>query len=142
MKVNAHSIVALRNQRRWSQEDLAAASGLSVRTIQRLESTASGSLDSLKAVSAAFDVDVRHIEDIRLKPRHLKLVAMPFAAFAAVSMIAAVLSGLAVRHGLLSEASGPNVVMTVMLASLVASVIVTGLKFYDEFGPFWKRWNL
>lgn len=42
----------------WTQEDLATASGVSVRTIQRMETGKNASLDSWKAIAAAFDIDV------------------------------------------------------------------------------------
>ncbi|MEP1230811.1 MAG: helix-turn-helix transcriptional regulator [Litorimonas sp.] len=40
----------------WTQEDLAAASGLSVRTIQRIEARGKCSKDSLQALLAALDI--------------------------------------------------------------------------------------
>lgn len=48
----------LRLERAWSQEQLAALSGLSVRTIQRIERGQNPGLDSLKALAAVFDIDV------------------------------------------------------------------------------------
>jgi len=48
----------LRVERGWSQETLADISGLSVRTIQRLERGGNASLDTLGALAAAFEVDV------------------------------------------------------------------------------------
>ena len=48
----------LRLDRGWSQETLAEISGLSVRTIQRLERGGNASLDSLCALAAVFEVDV------------------------------------------------------------------------------------
>lgn len=50
-------IQKLRLQHGWSQEQLAELSGLSVRTIQRLERGASASAESLKAVAAVFEID-------------------------------------------------------------------------------------
>lgn len=47
----------LRLERAWSQETLAEISGLSVRTIQRVEHGAVPSLDTRAALAAAFDVD-------------------------------------------------------------------------------------
>lgn len=49
---------ALRKKRNWSQEQLAEKSGLSVRTIQRIESTNKAGFASLRALAAVFDVDV------------------------------------------------------------------------------------
>lgn len=48
----------LRIERGWSQETLAEISGLSVRTIQRLERGGNASLETLGALAAAFEVDV------------------------------------------------------------------------------------
>lgn len=56
-------IQKLRLQRGWSQEQLSALSGVSVRTIQRLEGGQSGSLDSLKALAAVFDVDFNRLKE-------------------------------------------------------------------------------
>lgn len=50
-------IQKLRLQRGWSQEQLADLSGLSVRTIQRLERGQAASVESLKALGAAFEID-------------------------------------------------------------------------------------
>ena len=47
----------VRAQRKWSQEQLAELSGLSVRTIQRLERGAPSDLDSRRAIARALDLD-------------------------------------------------------------------------------------
>ena len=56
----------LRLQRGWSQELLAEFSGLSVRTIQRIERGQQPSLESLKSLAAVFEVDLTELkqEDI------------------------------------------------------------------------------
>ncbi|WP_271407891.1 helix-turn-helix domain-containing protein [Pseudomonas sp. Q1-7] len=46
----------LRQRRFWTQDDLAAISGLSVRTIQRIESTGVCSTESKMALASAFDL--------------------------------------------------------------------------------------
>ena len=51
-------VKALRLHRAWSQEQLAEISGLSSRTVQRLEQGGKASLETLKALAAAFDVPV------------------------------------------------------------------------------------
>jgi transcriptional regulator with XRE-family HTH domain len=50
-------IQKLRLQRGWSQEQLAELSGLSVRTIQRIERGQTASVESLKCLAAVFGVD-------------------------------------------------------------------------------------
>ena len=52
-----------RLQRGWSQEQLAELSGLSTRTIQRLERGQTPSLESLKALAAVFDVDLARLKE-------------------------------------------------------------------------------
>jgi transcriptional regulator with XRE-family HTH domain len=70
MRVNARLIIKRRKERSWSQEELAIASGLNLRTIQRIESYASASLQSKKALAAALDIDTRDLdnEGVHMKP--------------------------------------------------------------------------
>ena len=56
-------IQKLRLQRGWSQEQLADLSGLSVRTIQRLERGQTASVESLKALGAAFEIDFSELKE-------------------------------------------------------------------------------
>ncbi len=50
-------IQKLRLKRGWSQHQLAEFSGLSVRTIQRIEAGQQPSMETLKSIAAVFDVD-------------------------------------------------------------------------------------
>lgn len=52
----------MRVQRGWSQQDLADLSGLNVRTIQRLESGQTISIESFKALGAAFNIDFTQLQ--------------------------------------------------------------------------------
>lgn len=65
---DASKLLQLRKEKLWTQEDLAAASGVSVRTIQRMERDGRGSVESWKAIAAAFDVKA---ESLLLKPIHV-----------------------------------------------------------------------
>jgi len=47
-----------REERSWSQEHLAAAAGISLRTIQRIENGDGASRESIMALASAFNVDV------------------------------------------------------------------------------------
>lgn len=51
----------LRLQRGWSQDQLAQLSGLSVRTIQRIERGQNAGLESLKSLAAVFDVHLNEL---------------------------------------------------------------------------------
>ena len=50
-------IQKLRLKRGWSQQQLAEASGLSTRTIQRVEAGHPASVETLKSIAAVFEVD-------------------------------------------------------------------------------------
>ena len=52
----------IRNQKNWSQEELAQLSGLSLRTIQRVERAHTAGLDSLKSLAAALNIDVTELQ--------------------------------------------------------------------------------
>jgi transcriptional regulator with XRE-family HTH domain len=56
-------IQKLRLQRGWSQEQLAELSGLSVRTIQRLERGQTASVESLKSIASVFEVDFSTLKE-------------------------------------------------------------------------------
>jgi DNA-binding XRE family transcriptional regulator len=62
MNINAALVKQLRSEKFWSQEELAIASGLNLRTVQRIENEATASLQSKKALAAAFDIAVKELE--------------------------------------------------------------------------------
>ncbi|MCH8248087.1 MAG: helix-turn-helix transcriptional regulator [Proteobacteria bacterium] len=56
------NIRELRKQKYWSQDQLAQMSGLSIRTIQRIERDQKAGLESLKALSAVFDIEISELQ--------------------------------------------------------------------------------
>ena len=56
VNLNNEKIQKLRTLKCWSQEELASASGLSVRTIQRVEKTGTASIETTKALAAVFSM--------------------------------------------------------------------------------------
>ena len=62
LKINAELVVRLRKEKSWSQDELAIASGLNVRTIQRIESEATASLQSKKALASALEIRVQDLD--------------------------------------------------------------------------------
>lgn len=58
MKIDPSVLRQLREERSWTQEHLAATSGVSLRTVQRIEREGNASADSRLALAAAFGVDV------------------------------------------------------------------------------------
>lgn len=58
MSINAEQVKALRESRGWSQEHLAEVSGLSLRTVQRVEAEGKGARETKLSLAAAFDVPI------------------------------------------------------------------------------------
>jgi transcriptional regulator with XRE-family HTH domain len=81
MKVNTARVLDLRKQRSWSQDEMATAAGLNLRTIQRIENEGTASLQSLKAIASALEVD---LENLKFTPEksmsrfEYKTVVLPF----------------------------------------------------------------
>ncbi|TFV82254.1 XRE family transcriptional regulator [Microbacterium sp. dk485] len=77
--VNVTRIVELRQHHGWTQERLAAESGVGLRTIQRLEAGQDASLETLSLVAGALRVEVRDlfavIDDPQLSSRMESLEA-------------------------------------------------------------------
>tara|TARA_R110000787_G_C13280540_1_gene432460 strand:+ start:204 stop:665 length:462 start_codon:yes stop_codon:yes gene_type:complete len=57
-KADAAKIKRWRDERHWSQEHVADLAGIGLRTIQRIENGEPASQESLKALAAAYNVDV------------------------------------------------------------------------------------
>jgi DNA-binding XRE family transcriptional regulator len=58
MKIDTQVLRRLREERSWTQEHLAAVSGVSLRTIQRIEREGNASAETRLSLAAAFGVDV------------------------------------------------------------------------------------
>jgi len=64
MKIDAQRVKKLREDRSWSQEHLASVAGLSLRTVQRIETEGKASPESKMAIASALDVDVATLNAI------------------------------------------------------------------------------
>ncbi len=65
MKINVKLVKMLRTEKSWSQDQLAMVSGISLRTVQRIEKSGNCALESKKAIASAFDIkacelDLKH----------------------------------------------------------------------------------
>lgn len=62
VKLNKRKIQQLRKSKCWSQDELASISGVSVRTIQRVEKHGSASLETSKALASVFEVTPHELQ--------------------------------------------------------------------------------
>ncbi|RTE85861.1 MULTISPECIES: helix-turn-helix domain-containing protein [Gammaproteobacteria] len=61
MEINAKLIKEYRNQKCWSQLQLAEMAGISMRTLQRLEKTSTASLETIKSIAAVLEVEASEL---------------------------------------------------------------------------------
>ena len=64
-------IKKIRISKGWSQEQLAQFSGLSVRTIQRIERGHNAGLESLKCLAAVFELDISTLQKEKFSENEL-----------------------------------------------------------------------
>jgi transcriptional regulator with XRE-family HTH domain len=57
MKIKSKLVVETRNKKGWSQQQLSIVSGLSLRTIQRVENEGKASLETLKSLASTFEIN-------------------------------------------------------------------------------------
>lgn len=154
MHINSVYLRELRTARRWSQAQLADLSGLNLRTIQRLESGAKISTESLRALAAVFEVPAEQLLLGAPAPSQPALAAMrdgvlrgleftgttrraDFWWFAlAVAMVLALAS-------LLAEAAGPLPLQIASLIVLLPWVTACTRRLCDAgFNPWWQLISL
>lgn len=144
----------LRLQKGWSQEQLAELSGLSVRTIQRIERGYPSSLETRSALAAVFEIDLLQLtledpdmsdnpEDNALKSdeaRAMEYVQGLKAFYQHLSFfiffVVLFLGGMFLVHGYL-----PHYVLFVA-AGWSMGLIFHGLnafEIFNLFGPEWER---
>ena len=81
MQINAQRVTDLRRKCSWSQDELATAAGINLRTIQRVENTGTASLQTLKAIASALEAD---LDDFKRTPEktmtkyEYKTLVLPF----------------------------------------------------------------
>jgi transcriptional regulator with XRE-family HTH domain len=154
MRINSSRLRELRIARQWSQEQLAQLSGLNLRTIQRLESGARASTESLRALAAVFEVPAESLLAGESSPGQPALEAMrqgvlrgleftgitsraDFWWFAlAVAMVLALAS-------LVSEAIGPLPLQATSLLVLLPWISACTRRLRDAgLNPWWQLMTL
>ena len=136
---NLRDIKKMRLERHWSQEQLAEMSGLSIRTIQRIENGENAGLESLKSLAAVFETDIadsdknEEMEQIRKEEIYVQNVKGFYKLLAV-----AILSLLAPFIIAVNDSSNWNVFLWILLSWIVLLVIYS-LNVFDFFGEEWKR---
>lgn len=74
MKISPNTIRRLRSDKGWPQDQLAKVSGLSLRTIQRVEAEGVGSINTAVSLAATFGVDLKDLQEELQESVHRKLM--------------------------------------------------------------------
>ena len=134
--ISLKDIKKARLERHWSQEQVAEMSGLSVRTIQRIERGENAGLESLKALAAVFEINLVDFdkkkeeaqaekEEKRLKKRKdfFKLLAVAVLSLSPIFIMAI-----------------SNSEMWMVLFYLgITWAIILGIKGYEMVDPFGEK---
>ncbi len=80
MKINSELVVKLRREKGWSQQHLSLVSGVSLRTIQRVENEGNTSIETLKSLASAFELDFKNL--IIKSPKPYRLLKNSVTSFA------------------------------------------------------------
>lgn len=134
----------------WSQQQLADISGLNVRTVQRIEQGQSASLESFKALGAAFNVDFSQLQEDTVR----NIVSTPeqtevFLAFRQVRKIRGLYSHLMSYVVVMSGLTAINLILTPQKIWFIFPLLgwgvgilshaVSVLNILPWFGPEWER---
>ena len=137
--INLRDIKKMRLERHWSQDQLAEMSGLSIRTIQRIENGENAGLESLKSLGAVFEINIadsdkkKEMEQIRKEEEYVQNIKGVYKLLAIAIMSLVVPLILAI-----SDSSNWTVFLWILLSWAVI-LGVYSLNVFDFFGEEWKR---
>ena len=141
--IDIKDLKKMRLERHWSQEQLAEMSGLSIRTIQRIENGENAGLETLKALAAVFETNINNsdkksdMEQVRKEEEYIqklkgfyKLLALAIVNLAIFLFIA------------IADSDTDSEGWWVFLYMVITWVVILGaysLNSFDFFGEEWKR---
>ena len=137
--INLRDIKKMRLERHWSQDQLAEMSGLSIRTIQRIENGENAGLESLKSLAAVFEINItdsdktQEMEQIRKEEEYVQNVK-GFYKLLAIAIFSLVVPFIIA----VNDPSNWNVFLWILLSWGVILGIYS-LNVFDFFGEEWKR---
>ena len=134
-------IKKMRLERHWSQEQLAEMSGLSIRTIQRIENGENAGLESLKSLAAVFETNIadsdkrEEMEQIRKEEEYVQNVKGFYKMLGLALISLAVFFVIAIQD---SDSEGWGLFFY-MLVFWAVSLGIYAIFQFDFFGDEWKR---
>ncbi|AUC80728.1 helix-turn-helix domain-containing protein [Lacinutrix sp. Bg11-31] len=138
---NLRDIKKMRLERHWSQEQLAEMSGLSIRTIQRIENGENAGLESLKSLAAVFETNIEdsnkkeEVDQIRKEETYIQKLK-GFYKLLGLSLINLILFFFIAVNDSDSEGWW---LFIYMLITWIAFLGIYSFISFDFFGEEWKR---
>lgn len=135
--INLKDIKEMRQERHWSQDQLAEMSGLSRRTIQRIENGENAGLESMKALAAVFEINIvdrdAEMEQVRIEEEYVQKIKgfYNLLAVAAISLLVPLIL-------VITDTSNWQVLLWLSLSWAVL-LVVYSLNSFDFFGEEWKK---
>ena len=126
MKISSSIVRRLRTERGWSQDQLAIASGLSLRTIQRVEAEGIASMDTAVSLAATYEIRLIELQEDQHAPTEQKPLFGHSALFLGTAVVTvATLSESGRLPGPQSEAfAAINVLAAIVGALLLVPALV------------------
>lgn len=137
-QINLREIKEMRLNHHWSQEQLAEMSGLSIRTIQRIENGENAGLESLKALAAVFDTNIvdsdkkAEMEQIRKEEAYIEKIKGMYGLIT----LALVTSGFTLVSAIKDPSNWGS-----FLAFLFFWGVILVAYYYNTFGFFGEEWK-
>ncbi|MEM7358176.1 MAG: helix-turn-helix transcriptional regulator [Pseudomonadota bacterium] len=143
MKINVKLVKALRTKKLWSQDDLATACGISLRTVQRLEGDGQASPETIRALAAVFQVDYEYLQESGSHQHeyfNIQLGVALIAIFvAAIAISAWFLNQDKMTHSAFITMCVFLTVVCVLFATLTTRVTAEYLQWHFTFGFLGKK---
>jgi transcriptional regulator with XRE-family HTH domain len=137
--INLRDIKKMRLERHWSQDQLAEMSGLSIRTIQRIESGENAGLESLKSLASVFETNIEDSD----KKEEMKQIRKEEEYFQNLKgfykLLAVAILSLMVPFFLAVNDSSFWFVFLWILLTWAILLGIYSLNIFDFFGEEWKR---
>lgn len=137
--ITLRDIKKMRLERHWSQDQLAEMSGLSIRTIQRIENGENAGLESLKSLASVFEINItdsdkkQDMEQIRKEESYIHNLKGFYKLFA-IAILSLVLPFIMA----LNDPSSWSVFLWILLSwGVILGVYF--LNVFEVFGDQWKR---
>tara|TARA_R110001632_G_scaffold71817_2_gene166382 strand:- start:1509 stop:1961 length:453 start_codon:yes stop_codon:yes gene_type:complete len=137
--INLRDVKKMRIERHWSQEQLAEMSGLSIRTIQRIETGENAGLESLKSLAAVFEVTLvdsdknKEQEEIEKGEKYLKDLKGFYKLLA--------IAGLSLSPIVILAIVNSEMLIVLFFMGITWAIIlgVNARETFDFFGEKWKK---